>query len=172
MDGLSPLTQRIVALGLLVLLLLSGLRLAVAVAGWTTASLEALDDSRFQLAKLQAIRARAAPIPGSPIPAGAAFSAKAHGQALASAVGAIRSAAGATGVQVQAAPEPLLKDNPNLLSIRVAASGREAALLGFVAQVERSQPAIRLRSWTLARTAPQSPELSLKAVAVAAWSGR
>lgn len=168
-DGFSPLTRRILAFGILVLLLLLGLRVAAGVAEGVSGSLQELSDKRFVLARLEAVRSRPEPVRPRPLPPGLHFQAASYEQASAMASSAVRGAAAAAQFTLSSVSvDPLKPENPGLIEIRVGGKGPELAALAFVEQLERGQPAMRLRTWQVAAD-PASPEIAIEGVAAAAW---
>lgn len=168
-DSFSPLTRRILALGVLVLLLLLGARVAATVVEGASGSLQELRDRRFVLARLEAVRSRPLPVRARPLPPGLHIQAASYEQASAIAASAIRGAAAAAQLTLTSvAVEPPQPANRGLIELRVAGKGPELAALAFVEHLERGQPAIRLRSWRMAAD-PATPELAIEGVAAAAW---
>lgn len=169
-QSFSPLTRRILAVGLLVLLVLLGLRLAAGLGGAISSSLEELEDSRFRLARMEALRTRAAPPAADPLPAGLTLAAASHEDAAAQALAAVNGAAGAAQLTLaRAAPLPQEPGNPNLVQVTLSAAGPEAAVLAFVSELEKSTPPVRLASWRIA--AAPGGGLAVEGVAAAAWGG-
>ena len=169
MNAFSPLTRRILALGLLVLLLLLGLRLVLAAVETVGASISELEDSRFRLARLEAIAARPAAPPAPALPSGLTFTAASAEEAGTAMVGALHAAA--SQIQLGAvAPLPTDPKNPQLVSLSVSAAAPEASLLAFIRDLEAASPSIRLRTWSIAPSAPGAADLQLQGVSVAAWS--
>jgi Type II secretion system (T2SS), protein M subtype b len=169
----SPLTRRLVALGLLILALLGVLNLIIMpVATMLTDSLDALHDNRFRLARLDAIDARP-PLPPAPVLApGLTVTGIDQGAAAAALIGNI----GAAAARAQLALEPptLLPSatgDAKRLALRVAATGPEPMMLQFVNELERGAPLIRFRSWRLSVVEGSPRQLRFEAIAVAAWAG-
>lgn len=170
-DNFSPLTRRILALGILILVLLFALRAGAALAGWTAGSIEALEDSRFRLARIEALRTRPAPPPLPPLPVGSGFNGRDHRSATEALGATVTAAAAAAGLALtEIAAEPQQAGNPRLVALRLAAAGPESAVLDFVARVEASSPTVRLVSWTIERAGGEAEPLRLVAVAAGAWS--
>jgi hypothetical protein len=165
----SPLTRRLLAIGLLILALLLAVRLATAVAGGVGGALESLDDSRFALARLEALRRRSEPPRAPPLQPGLAIAAASHEAAGEAAAGRI---AGAASGKVLIDSISLLSQdaaNPRLVRISIAARGREPELLAFIQALEQPDPPIRLHEWSIAAPSPGAAELTLQATALAAW---
>ena len=169
----SPLTHRIVALGLLILMLLGVLNFIVMpVAALLGDSLDALHDSRFRLARLEAIEARP-PLPQAPALApGLTVTGTDQGAAGAALIGTV----GAAAARAQLALEPpaLLPSatgDAKRLALRIAATGPEPMVLQFVNELERGAPLIRFKNWRLSVVEGSSRQLRFEAVAVAAWVG-
>ncbi len=168
----SPRTRRIVAIGILVLLALLAVQLSAAVARAVSNSLDELEESRFRLARLEAIRARPAAPPPRPIPEELTFQAASYDEAAAQALAAVNAAA-ASAQLVLPTVSALPRDeaNPNLIRISVAGSAPEQAVLTFIGEIEKASPAVRLRSWNATAAEGQPPALIFEGVAVAAWGG-
>ncbi len=171
-QSFSPLTRRILAIGVLVLALLVAVNVASGVAASVTAALDDLDDSRYRLARLEAIAKKPALPAAEPIPQNVAFSAPDHEAAAGQVTQALNAAAATSQLTlagISAAPQD--RSNPGLISVAVAATGPEQPILAFIGEVEKGSPVIRLRSWTIRRASPDSPELAFEGVAVASWGG-
>ena len=169
MDAFSPLTRRILALGLLILLLLLALRLVLGAVETVGASVSELEDSRFRLARLEAVAARPAAAPAPALPSGLTFTAANAEEAAAAMLAALNGAA--SQVQLGAvAPLPPDPQNPQLVSLSVSAVAPEANLLAFIRDLEGASPPIRLHMWSIAPSAPGAADLQLQGVAVGAWS--
>jgi hypothetical protein len=170
-ESFSPLTRRILALGLLVLAVLLGLRLILLGVAAVGTALERLEDSRFALARVEAVRARPVPPRTPPPPAGQFLQAASHAAAAEAAGARVRAAASASGVTLETiAPLPEDLANPRLVRLALAARGTEPAMLAFVQAVERDDPPMRLQGWSIGRPAPDAPGLILQGSAVMAWS--
>jgi len=170
-ESFSPFTRRVLAIGLLILALLVAGQLFALIASGVGNALDRLQDSRFALARVEAVRTRPPPPRAAPLPPGQFIGADSHGTAAAAAAGRIRTAAGQSGVTLEAmAAAPVDPLNPKLVRLTFAARAAEPALLGFLQTVERDDPPLRLNSWSISRAAPDSPELILQASAVTAWS--
>ena len=166
----SPLTRRILAVGLLILALLLAVQVFSLAATAIGTALGRLEDSRFALARVEAVRARPLPPRAPPLPPGQFLQADSHNTATAAAAGRIRTAAGGSGVTLEGMTAvPADPANPRLVRISFAARAAEPALLNFIQTVERNDPPLRLHAWSIART-PGGPELVLQASAVVAWS--
>jgi hypothetical protein len=170
-ESFSPLTRRVLAVGLLILALLLAVQIFSLAAAAVGTALGRLEDSRFALARVEAVRARPLPPRAPPLPLGQFLQADSHDTATAAAAGRIRRAAGGSGVTLDGMTAvPADPANPRLVRISFAARAAEPALLAFIQAVEREDPPLRLHAWSIARAAPGAPELVLQASAVVAWS--
>ena len=170
-ENFSPITRRILAVGLLVLALLVGLRLVALAAAGVGSALERLQDSRFALARVEAVRARPLPLQAKPLPPDQFYGAASHEAAAAAGVTRLRSVAGENGVTLDSlTPVPVDPANPQLVRLSFAARAAEPSLLAFLQALERDDPPMRLHGWSIARAAPDTPELALQGSAVMAWS--
>jgi hypothetical protein len=171
MNGFSPLTRRIVALGIFVLLLLLAINLAGQISAGLSDRLDALQQSRFRLARLEAVRARpaarAVAVSNAPT-----FRAASHADAAEQATAAVNAAAAVSQLQspsISVLPQDL--SNPALLQLSIAASAPEPVILAFVSELERGTPAIRLGNWSIDGGGTGAAGATLQAVALAAWGG-
>lgn len=168
-QSFSPPARRIIALGLLALLLLIGASLVLKAAGSVRDALAELDDRRFRVARLNALAQRTAPSAGQPVPQGMSFQASSRDAAQAEFAGSLAAAADAAGVTIEGvAALPADPLNPPLIKISFAASGPEPALLGFINEIEQRRPAIRLPTWRMSLN-EDAGGLRLNAVALAVW---
>lgn len=171
-EGLSPFIRKVLALGLLIAALLLGINLLTGVIGTTGASVGALEDARFRLARLDALKAAPPPPKVAPLPRSSYFRAADAEAASGLLVAAIHAAAQSAEMPLEGvAPLPSDAANRLLLRASVSGAGPEAAVLGFVAALERQEPAVRLANWTVSQAEEQAGTVRIEAVAVAAWSG-
>ena len=172
MTGLSPLGRRLVAIGLLVLAALVGMTAIETFASAPSAALADLEQARARSSRLEALLRRPSPLPTAAIPASYYFQAPTHQAATALVAGRIGAVAASAGL-----PPPVLRPGPqasaapNLLRVGIAAEGPEPVLLGFVGDLERGTPPVRLRSWRILRLEGEPARVRLEATAVAAWEG-
>ena len=172
MTGLSPLAQRLIAAGLLLLAALLAISALQLLASAPAAALAGLDDARERSARLDALLHRPSPPPAPAIPSAYYFQAMSHPAATALAAARIRAAAGNAGLPflgLRAGTQ--VAAIPNLVRVGIAAEGPEPAVLGFVGDLERGTPAVRLRAWRILRPESGAPRVRLEATAVAAWEG-
>jgi len=180
LEQMSPLTRRIVALGILVLLLLGLLNLIVVpLFSAVSANAGALEDSRFRRERLEALQARPAPPPSQPVAPDLYFSSPDRDAAAAMVTAAINAAAARSQIAVEnLAIQPEEAGAKQTLSLSLAARGNEEALVSFINEIERGQPLLRFRTWAIAGSAPAgapapSPapaETRLTGTLLAVWS--
>lgn len=152
MAQFSPLTRRIVALGIAVLAMFGLVNLVLApIYSVTAGSLSGLEDARFQKARLEAIAARP-PLPRSdPVPQSLYLAAPDRQQATDALIAAIGASAARYGIQLDsvtpATPEPA---RPATVTATVAARGEQDKMLAWINDLERGAPAIYFATWSLA----------------------
>jgi hypothetical protein len=174
MQSFSPLTQRVLALGIALLLILMAVNVAFALSAAVSDALAELDDARFRSARLSALSQRPETPMGPPIPTGMLFSEASQDAAQIALERSISAAAQGAQLQLEeAAAIPSALPKENLVRTSVRLSGPEQAVLGFITKVEQGRPAIRFEQWRIAAADGQSGTIRFEGVAVAAWgSGR
>jgi type II secretion system (T2SS) protein M len=151
MAQFSPLTQRIVAVGIAILALLGAVNLAlVPLYNLTAGSLSALEDARFERARLEAIAARP-PLPRStPVEASLYLAAGDRQQATDGLVAAIGAAASRYEVQLDSvAPVEAGANQPGAIALTLAMRGEHDKILALINELERGGPAVHFSSWML-----------------------
>lgn len=168
----SPFTRRVVALGILLFVTLGAINIVIMpVSGWLTNTLEELSDGRFRLARLRAIEARP-PLPDAPpVPQSLYLTAPDRDAAAAAMIGSVGAAAARTQVSFdQTVALPADPSGTKLVSVGLAGTGAEEAVLLFVNELERGPPVMRLRTWRLTSAEGQPRQVRIEAIAVAVWS--
>jgi hypothetical protein len=187
-DQLSPLTRRIVAVGLLVLIVLLAVQLIIA------PLFSAIGDQRAELADLRARRVRLEATKARLLPDGStmamalAIAAPDRAAAQLRLRALLTGSAGIAGVTLVATASSATADRPRDVAIDLSASGTEAALTTFASLVEHGTPLIRFRHWQIGRdetalpppgalpgalpggSAPSVPALRLTGLAIAVWA--
>jgi hypothetical protein len=195
MTSFSPLTRRVVAVGIAVLALFALVNLvALPVYALTASSLSGLEDARFQRARLEAIAARP-PLPrAEPVPASFYLTAPDRERAADVLIAAIGAAASRYEVQVDSiAPAAADPARPGAVTVTIAARGEHDRMLAWINDLERGTPAVYFLVWKLGQSeagvtpavegapppiqpvgaAANSPlTLSFNATAVAVWEQR
>jgi len=172
LDNFSPLGRRLIALGLLAVLLLGGVTLVMMPLGaWMAESSANLADLRFRRDQLDAIAARPAPPPAPTALEAQLIAAPSSDAALARLQADLQSAATTAGIEFQLTPAPSAAD-ASLVAVVVNASAPEEKLLQFLSQVEQAQPLVRFRSWRLGSPQPGESKVAFSGEAVAAWGRR
>lgn len=152
MAQFSPLTRRIVALGIAVLALFGLINLVLApIYSVTAGSLSGLEDARFQKARLEAIAARP-PLPRSdPVPEALYMPAPDRQRASDALIAAIGASASRYEIQLDSvtpvAPEP---GRLATVGAAVAARGEQDKILAWINDLELGTPAIYFPTWSLA----------------------
>ncbi len=168
-DQFSPLTRRIVAVGLLILVLLIGLQgILLPVANRISDQREELAVLRDRAAHLQDISDR--PLPAmSALPAHAAIKAMAAGPALERLRAAISQAATASGVALNGVAASSAGGSTQRLYLDVNATGSEEALTQFIGLLEHGDPLMRWESWRIQSGSATDQPLTLSGRVAAAW---
>lgn len=166
----SPLTRKILALGLLVLALLLFWTLVVSpVAAQMDSSLTELEDARFQRVRLENLKTRPTPDKAEPLPAGIVFNANSREEAATGLSGYISSLAAQNGLQVANITVRPGGDTGKLLAFDLSFIGEEVSVARFINQAEKGSPMIRFRSWQIEAGNDSDPSLQFSGQAVAAW---
>lgn len=170
MDGLSPFTRRFVAIGLLLVAVISALNLIVLPLGLLLRqSVAQLGDARFQRSELEAIVARPAPKAGDPIPPSSYVAAGSGALAFGQLEARVRAETAAAKIHLLSfGPRPQPGSGAFRLSAVLSAEGDEVALVGFIGALEQHSPLIRLSRWHIARPTADGP-LHLDAQIDAVW---
>ena len=160
----SPFTRRVLALGILVLLLLGAIQLIVAPLYAVTAnSLSDLEDARFRRARLESIAARP-PLPAAPpVPASLYLTAPDRQRATDLLLATIGGSAGRHQVQIDSiAALPAGSSRGAAIAVTVSARGEHDKVLAWVNELERGSPSVHFADWSLA------PDASAPAAAAGA----
>jgi hypothetical protein len=171
-DILSPASRRLVALGLLVLVLVSALNFIVMpVSGAISAALDALAEARFERARLVAIDEGPRLRKGIPVPAALLLRAPTHDVAGATLVNLIRTAADAQKITLDPVV-PLVADpaRPMTVGVGFATTAPEADVAAFISALEQGEPAVRLDQWKLSAVENTGGQVRLEARAMALWT--
>jgi hypothetical protein len=173
MGDFSPVTRRILAVGILIFLLIVTISWIVTPAlSLVDTKLDELADLRFRRARLDALLKRPTPPASVPIPSSLYVSAPNREAAAEQVLVGIRDIAVQHQVLIeQATVLPAGSGTPSHITINLAASGPEVNLVAFINALERGTPMIRLSPWKLAsQDNPQMP-LHLAAQAFFTWNG-
>lgn len=151
MDSLPPLTRRVIALGLLALLVLVAItQLVIPLVDTNRDALRDLKDVREARARAEAIRAAPEPRPVMPFPTKAGLRAADVRTAGETFVGQLASSAARQGLQIAIVAMPRLSASaPAPINLKISVTGRREALLDWMSKLERGAPAVRLRDWQL-----------------------
>lgn len=185
MAQFSPLTRRVVAIGILILGLFALVNLLIVpLYGLTAGSVSDLEDARFQRARLEAIAARA-PLPRSdPVPSTLYLTAPDRQRAVDALISAIGGSAARYEIQLDnVAPLPADPSRPKAIALSLSARGEQDRMLAWINELEIGPPSIRFGEWSLGQdsgegavapiaAAPPPPEgANPGAAAVAAPAG-
>ena len=152
MATFSPFTRRLLALGILVLLILFALQLIISpLYALTADNLSALEDARFRRARLEAIAARP-PLPtAAPVPATLYLTAPDRQRATDLLLATIGRSAGQYQVQIDSvAAVPSSSSRGAAIAVTVAARGEHDAVLAWINDLESGTPNIHFADWSLA----------------------
>jgi len=169
-SAFSPLTRRVLAVGLLVLALLLLLQLVV-VPLFTIigAQRDELATLRGRVAHLKAVDRQAVP-PLSTIPPHSTIRAAGAAAAQQRLRLAIGQAATAASVEIHGLMfRPSAADAPQLMRVEVNISGSEEGLLRFAQMIEQGDPLIRFERWTLQAPATPGQPIILSGRIAAVW---
>lgn len=177
MTALSPLAQRLIAIGLFVLFTLLAINLMVVpTSELVSRSLNRLEDANFRLARVEALRDQPTAQPGPDVPEDLLIKAPTPSLAADSLSGYIAALANANGAQLQSiAPVQATDKKTRNVEVAIALQGDQDKVLAFVSQLEGGRPLVRFKQWSLTAAAPQAGQtstavqLSLSATVTAAW---
>jgi len=171
-EQFSPLTRRLVAAGLAILLLLLLIQVvAMPVTGLLRSSLADLAASRARLERLEAISARPDQPHSKPAPPGLAIEARdttSAGAALVNAIGAARQRAGLQALDISPAPSD--PRHPDHVAAQIHCVGAMDAVLALANELERAHPLIRFSAWKIEPVQGQAAQLQLSGTVEAAWA--
>lgn len=147
-EQFSPLSQRLIAIGLLVLALLVAFSFIVLPAStFLQDGLASLRDLRLQVARAEAIRDRPDPPATQEIPDNLYLTAPDRKAANDMLIGQIAALAARHGLEAQIDPVPAGGGAaPALLSVSFRASGDQGPILTFLNDLESGSPMVRFRS--------------------------
>lgn len=166
----SPLTRKILALGLLVLALLLVWTLMLSpVAAQMENSLTELEDARFQRERLEKLQVRPQPEKAEALPANIVFISDSREEAAVGLSNYISSLAAQNDLQVANITAHPGGKTDKLLISDFALIGEEGSVARFINQAERGAPIIRFRSWQIEAGNANDPSLQFSGQAVAAW---
>jgi len=151
MAQFSPLSRRIVAIGIAVLALLGLINLVIVpLYGLTAGSLSDLEDARFQRARLEAIAARP-PLPRSePVPASLYVAAPDRQRASDALIAAIGGTAAGYEIQLDSVtPTDADPARPEAIGVRFTARGEQDKILAWINDLESGSPAAYFTDWSL-----------------------
>jgi len=150
MDALSPFTRRIVALGVLVLVLVTVANLLILPLFATLRSnLGRLGDVRFERAQTEAMADRPPPPPASPLRPGLFVVAASPAEATLRLTDAVRAKASAARVVVGTIAPAGAAGRPGVVAVDISVAGSERDVLAFLNGVEGDRLLMRLVRWRL-----------------------
>lgn len=176
MTQFSPLSRRIIAIGILVLMLLLLIRLLTPLASMMAESLSALEDSRFRLARVEAIRSQPAPSMGEEVPSDFYLIAASREIAADMLIATINAKAQQYEVRIDAIGlSDGVPGDAQRVDVSLTATGEQEKLLSFINDLEQARPLIRFGTWALA-SLDQMPgdgstpvQLQFTGTAMAVW---
>lgn len=158
LSELSPNTRKLLAIALLFfgIFILWSLVLAPVISQ-TDASLTKLQDTRFQLARLENLQARPEPAKAEPLPAGILLEAIARDEAAAMAEAYINGLAAQNQLQMASLNlRPEIKGG-KIIALDFAILGDEVAITDFINRLESGSPLMRFKSWQIEASEPAMP---------------
>ena len=168
-DQMSPLTRRIVAIGLLVLLALLLVQYVLApLVGAIVDQRDALTALRAREWRLHATARRTLP-EASKVRPGQAIIAPSPAQGSQRLQALLAGDAALAGVSVQLGPPCAPNHKPALLCVDLAVSGTEADIARFLNSVEHGTPIVRFRTWQLTPGQGTDIQLHFSGRALAVW---
>lgn len=167
---LSPLSRRIIAVGLLFLVVITAINLLILPLGqWTAETLSDLGSARErEVVVRHAAHAEAPPL-GRPLPEGLAFAAANRDAALNMMSGHISELARTHNIVIDNLGAAAGPGQQSRMIIDFAASGVEIDIVKLMAALEQGSPKIRLESWTIIAPDTAGVPTKLRARAVAIW---
>lgn len=150
-DALPPLTRRIIALGLFVLLLFGAItQILVPLIDANRSALRDLSDIREARARAEAIRAAPEPRPVMAFPARVGLRGADARSAAERLVGHVTTTAARSGLQLMSGQAPVAHASaPALINARISVTGPRDVLMNWMSRLERGSPAVRFRDWQL-----------------------
>jgi Tfp pilus assembly protein PilO len=165
---MSPLTRRIVAVGLLVLMVLLGLQyVALPLAGAIMDQRDELAELRLREARLGATMDRMLPKVSKVRPE-QVIAAATQPQAIQRMQAMLAGDAAMAGVTLQLGP-PCTIEQSQQLCADVALSGKEGDVAHFLSVVEHGSPVVRFQRWQLAPGQGTDTQLHFMGRAIAVW---
>ncbi|MEO9599803.1 hypothetical protein [Parasphingorhabdus sp.] len=166
----SPLTQRLFALGFLMLaLLLVWTMILSPIVAQMESSLTELEDVRFQRVRLEKLQARPEPERAEVLPADVIFGSKTREEAAAGFEAIISGLAIQNGLQVASITARPGQKGDKMLAFDLALIGEEVSVARFINQAELGSPMIRFRSWQITAGDAGDPNVQFSGQAVGAW---
>jgi hypothetical protein len=160
MAQFSPLTRRVVALGIAILLVFGLVNLVlVPIYNLTAGSLSGLEDARFQNARLEAIAARPLLPRSEPVPSSLYLVAPDRQRAMDALIAAIGTAASRYEIQLDSVtPSDGEAGRSGTIMVSITARGEHDKMLAWINELERGAPAIYFPEWSLgAGEGPAAP---------------
>jgi len=171
-EQLSPFTRKFLAIGILLFALLFGVTaIVLPTATAIQDMLDRLGDSRFELARLEAIDQRKPPVLGEVVDPTLMVTAPSREIAIEQLAALTNSAAATSAVTLERNDPAAPNGNAAVISLDIVAVGPELALSSFLNEVERGRPAIRFARWRIdGEPDPVNGTIRFEGRAVAAWS--
>lgn len=175
MTEMSSTLRRMMAVGILILLVATGFQLILVPSiDWMNANLAALDNSRFQIDRLEQLESEP-PLPaGQKLPDGILISARSREEAEKVAILHIQAIAKRHELAaihlLPLGKQPL----PSMLAIEMNVVGPEKNIVAFIEDLENSVPLTRFPKWKLStRTGEgETNNLTLTAIVRSIWAAR
>ncbi len=158
LSELSPNMRKLLAIAMLFfgLFILWSLILAP-VLSQTEASLTKLEDTRFQLTRLEDLQDRPVPEKADPLPAGLLLEAISRDEAAAMAEAYVNGLTAQNQLQMASLNlRPEIKGS-KIIAFDFAILGDEVAITNFINRLESSSPLMRFKSWQIEASEPAMP---------------
>lgn len=169
MNQLSPLMQRISAIVILILLIfLSVILIIMPIIGQMNISLDKLNDTRWQLSKLDSINSQKEPNVGTILDPSITLAAVNKEEAQTSLQSYLQSMVISNGAQLD---NIILaeREMESLVTIGAKISGSEISVTRLLANIENAQPLLRVKSLEFITNEEQPGQISIDVVMIAAW---
>jgi hypothetical protein len=167
-DSFSPLSRKLIAVGLLLLKLLMLISFVIVPTfEWTKSHVDQLSDSRLKLARISALDKAQIVQPETNVPDTLLFKAKSMAEAQSLFDAHLRRSAELNGIKdIFLEAETGAKVN-GLLRSKFRVSGPEYQVASIISELESNAPLLRMDQWTLRRDSEGI--IALEASMVAGW---
>lgn len=167
----SPLTRKVLAIGLLILaLLLVWTVILSPLFSALGSSLTELDNARFQRLRLEQIETRPTPEKAATLAPDIVINAQSKTEASDQFTVHFSSLANGNGLQTVSVVQTNNDQTGKLVGVEFALSGPEENIVKFINIAEKSAPNIRFRNWQITAIDANDPNLQFSGQALAGWT--